>query len=368
MRKLREITKYGKYPQWIQDSLKVLRRICMQILLIFCVMIVPIILMVWYLTNPIATYIQTDIVVNHFAFRVDKPIALHAIKFQSAMIKNFNKIMFSLPSSVVEITGNNLPLDHRVTFSTVTPNSKQFGVLNTLMITPNSEVNLDLEAGEEGTKKLIITIDNLSEQLVNFRQIGKFDLNTEECEIKGVESLVGLELLEEEPFIHISGESLRLVLTVDVNKDFNIVPTDAIVTAVDLIERDMINGEVVSRTGLIAKGNISYPVYPQIAKIVFRDSNFFFLGEKNNFKVKRVYFDAESGGFGIRLTGLAEEQVATHPVDFIDSSQDYRLTRFETLAEDSKFYKLLLEIIIWLIPAIIGIVGIIIVGKVKIDN
>ncbi|MFK5969515.1 MAG: hypothetical protein QM487_05265 [Candidatus Marithrix sp.] len=364
MKKLRKIT--DKFPNWVQDLLKNLYRIFMQSFVVFCLMMSLTVPMVWYLTSPIATHIQADIVVNHFAFRVDKPIALGAIKFQSAMVEDFDKIIFSLADSVVEITANDMPLDHRVTFSTVTPSSKQFGVLDTLLITPDSEVSLDLEAGENGTKELVITVNNVSEQLANFRQLGKFDLEAEECEVKGIESLAGLELSEEKPFIQITGKSLRLVLTVVGDKDFEIMPSDAVVTAVDLIEREMVDGEVVARTSLIMKGNISYPAYPQISTIEFRDSNFFFLGEKDSFKVKRVYFDIENGGFGIRLTGLAENRVATHPVDFVNKSMDYRLTRFETLTEESKFLKLLLGIIVWLIPAIIGIVGIVIVGRVKV--
>ena len=240
MKNLRKITKYDKYPNWVQDLLKNLYRIFMQSFVVFCLMMVPTIPMVWYLASPIATHIQADIVVNHFAFQVDKPIALGAIKFQSAMVEDFDKVMFSLPSSVVEITANDMPLDHRVTFSTVVPSSKQFGVLDTFLVTPDSEVSLDLEAGEGDTLELVITINNVSKQLANFRQLGKFDLKAEECEVKGIESLVGLELSEEDPFIQVAGRSLRLVLTVSGDKGFEIVPTDTIVTAVDLVEMEMI--------------------------------------------------------------------------------------------------------------------------------
>jgi len=358
-------------PTWMKDLLKVLYRIGNQSLVIFVLVMIPTLPMIWFLTNPIPTHIQIDLSVNKFSFRVagNEPIAIKGIKFQSAIIEQFEKIQFLQNGDSIEITNST----SRVTIETISPNIKQSGILDTLVLTPNSEVMLNITCGEDGNKELIIFVENfkvfkeIKTPIAKFSHNGSFNLIRDNL-ISSSQLFNSTDFSEINPFIEITGQSqgLQLMLTIANDKNFDILPMGVKVTALDLVERDMVDGNVVVRTGLISKGKINYPAYPQIDPIEFSDSNFLILGKKDNFKVEHVHFDSESQSFKVRLSGLAQEQIATHPTGFPDKSRDYRLTRFETFAEKSKFRKLLLEIIIWLIPAIIGVVGIVIVGKVKI--
>jgi len=357
-------------PTWMKDLLKVLYRIGNQSLVIFVLVMIPTLPMIWFLTNPISTHIQIDLSVNKFSFRVagNEPIEIKSINFQSAIIEKFEKIQFSQNDDSIEITKNESPVDSRAIIETIAPNIRQFGTLNMLVLTPKSKIVLRIT----DSGKLLIFVEDfeifkeIKSPIAIFNHKSAFKIeSTNNHTINLPKNPINLS--EMNPLIKITGQSqgLQLILTIANDKNFDILPTGVKVTALDLVERDMVEGDLVVRTGLISKGKISYPAYPQIDPIEFSDSNFLILGKKDNFKVECVHFDSESQGFKVRLSGLAQEQIATHPTGFPDKSRDYRLTRFETFAEKSKFRKLLLEIIIWLIPAIIGIVGIVIVGKVK---
>jgi hypothetical protein len=60
------------------------------------------------------------------------------------------------------------------------------------------------------------------------------------------------------------------------------------------------------------------------------------------------------------------EPVTTSPQAFPKNKQDYRLTYSDTIDEASKFWKVILDILVWLIPIIIGVVGIVTINIVKI--
>jgi len=79
--------------------------------------------------------------------------------------------------------------------------------------------------------------------------------------------------------------------------------------------------------------------------------------------VERMDFDSEQHGFKIRLSGLAKKPVVTYPKGFPAQRKDHRLTISETLGQGSKFVEILLNLLIYLIPIVIGLVAI---GKVKV--
>jgi len=349
-----------------KDLLKVLYRIGNQSLVIFILVMILIVPMMWFLTYPISTHIQIDVSTNKFSFLVaefeNEFIELKGVKFQSAIIKNFDRIQFSQNDTPIEIASDENPIESRVTIETTSPNIEQFGILNELVLTPDSKVTLNMTEGENDNRELMIFIEKskkIEKLIAKFEHFGTFNLQSP------AQSFSAIDLSSD--FIEITGQpqGLKLILTIANDKNFDILPTSIKVTAPDFTIRDMVRGKLILRSGFIARkedysGKISYSEYPQINPIEFYDSNFLILGKKDNFKIEHILFDSETKGFNVRLSGLAQDKIAIHPTGLPDKSRDYRLTRFEMISEKSKFGKMLLEIIIWLIPAILGIVGIVI--------
>ena len=127
---------------------------------------------------------------------------------------------------------------------------------------------------------------------------------------------------------------------------------------IEFIWEDIEQGQRVADTTLLAEGKMSYPEYPKIEPIVVKESNFVLLDKTDEFLVERMDFDSEQRGFKIRLSGLAKNSVVTYPKGFPAQRKDHRLTISETLGQGSKFTGILLNLLIYLIPIVIGLVAI----------
>ncbi len=414
------------------------------ILILLGIVITP---LIYWLTLPIPTQIQVDLIVDRISFRVGTAVELkQPIKFHSLTITEFEHVQFT-PSTLpfqpehTRFTPNALPLQNAATLRTVhvtsldeqmwptvvidtkAPNTKHFGALHELTIAKGAEVELDIEAGEGTRKKLSITIDHKSSSspapFASLQHSGSFHIITKFCQIKGIKlpasfSVAGL--WARNPFIDINGQSdtLKLILSLTDAQDVKIamatkspnkykshlVSGDISINKLPLIDdvkiamaaksSNMNKGYIVPRGIAITKlsllretivmrqkiieqmvkgGKISYPAYPNIKPISFGASNFSFFDQITNFKIENIVFEPSKNSFKISLNGLANKSVRTYPQGFPENIREYRLTHFETIPLTSKFIQLMFEILLWSIPIVIGIIGIVTTTRIffKID-
>lgn len=361
--------------------MKDLMTIIFQSLAILLLVIMVITPLVWWLTMPISSQIQIDLIVNRVTFRVGNvPTTLKTIKFYTATFRDFAHIGFN-PTAItnqnpdnlnsVQITGKDERFLPTVTLETVNPDEMNFGVLQMLSIAPETEVTVEIEENEGSYEELAIDIDQSSKaSIAMMRYRGAFQVKTQHCQIKGMSLPPSFEvtsLSRRNPALNIIGqpEAFRLILSVQAEQAFEIFPSGISITKLDFIWEDSVQGQKVMKTALVEEGEISYPAYPNIEPISFAASNFVFLGKLDTFQINKVAYDPEHKGIKIRLNGLVEEPLTIYPQGFPDKVRDYRLTHADTIAQASKFRQVMFEILLWLIPIITGVVGIMTINIVK---
>jgi len=347
-------------------------------LLLVIMVITP---LVWWLTMPIPSQVQIDLIVNRVTFRVGNvPTTLKAIKFHSATFRDFERIQFNPISfaahnptnlNPVQIIGKDERFLPTVAFETVTPDDLNFGVLQRLSIAPEAEVTVEIDENKGNHEELAIEIEKSpSAPIAIMRYRGAFQVKTRHCEIEGVELPPTFEvtrLSRRNPALNIVGQpdAFRLMLTVPAEQPFEIFPSGISITKLDFIWEDSKQGQKVVKTALVEEGEISYPAYPNIEAISFAASNFVSFGELDTFEINKVIYDPEHKGIKIRLSGLIDGPLTIYPQGFPDKMRDYRLTRAETIAQASKFRQVMFEILLWLVPIITGVVGIMTINIVK---
>ncbi len=399
--------------------------------ILFGIVITP---LVYWLTLPIPTQIQADLIVDRISFRVGTAIELkQPIKFHSLIFTEFEHVQFT-PSTLpfqpehTRFTPNALPIQNAAALRTVhitsldeqvwptviidteAPDAKHFGALHELTIAKGAEVELGIEAGEGVRKKLSITIDYKSSSspapFASLQHSGPFHIITKFCKIKGIKlpasfSVAGL--WARNPSIDINGQSdtLKLILSLADEQNVEIamaakspnkykshlvsgnisitklplvddvkiaiaakssnrykgLPRGIAITKLNLLRENIVMGEKIVES-VIKSGRISYPAYPNIKPISFGVSNFSFFDQITNFKIESIVFEPSKNSFKISLNGLANKSVRTHPQGFPENIREYRLTHFETIPLTSKFVQLMFEILLWSIPILIGMIGI----------
>ncbi|EDN68557.1 membrane protein [Beggiatoa sp. PS] len=359
-----------------------LAKIILQSVAILFLVIMVITPLVWWLTKPISTQIQVDLIVNRVTFRVGEiPAILKTIKFHAATFRDFNRFVFNptaitnqdaLALDTVQISGKDERFLPTMTLETVNPTETDFGVLQTLAIAPKTDVTIAMGESEGSHGELAIEMENSTKSsLATMRYRGAFQVKTHYCEIDGVELPANFEvtsLSRRNPALTVTGQpnSFRLMLSVPAEQAFELFQSGISITELHFIWEDIIQGQKVIKTALVEEGEISYPAYPGIEPIRFAASNFVFFGKVDVFQINKVTYDPENKGIKIRLSGLIEEPLTTYPQGFPDKVRDYRLTRADTIAQGSKFRQVMFEILLWLIPIITGVVGIVTINIVKI--
>jgi hypothetical protein len=118
------------------------------------------------------------------------------------------------------------------------------------------------------------------------------------------------------------------------------------VTALDFTRQDD-KGDPL--TALVTQGEVTYPDYPKMEKVLFRPPDFVGLGFLEKFRIETVVLDPEHQAIRLRLQGVAG-RVKVGPPGF---SKDYRLTCFETLRQNPQLM-ILFGIIVWVFPTTVG--------------
>jgi len=338
----------------IQQSFK-------NLLIIIMILLPPI----WFMTTPISTHIQLDLVVNRVNFRVaQQPMELGNIKFHSVTLKDFQQITFepvnaSTPVSVRSQAAELLP---SVTLETTHPSPTEFGILQNLRVEPAAKVTLSTATSQTEHETLVIAIEEAKNNPVaRLLHRTAFQLIPDHCEeVQGVDIPAIAGLSRRNPFLTVTGSdhALKIIFTTPVQKSFPIFQKMISTQELEFIWEDIEQGQRVADTTLLAEGKMSYPEYPKIEPIVVKESNFVLLDKTDEFLVERMDFDSEQHGFKIRLSGLAKNSVVTYPKGFPAQRKDHRLTIAETLGQGSQFVGVLLNLLIYLIPIVIGLVAI----------
>jgi len=334
------------------------------------IIIIILLLPICFMTMPIQTHIQLDLVVNRVNFRVaQQPMELGNIKFHSVTLKDFQQITFepvntSTPVSVRSQAAELLP---SVLLETTHPSPTEFGILQNLRVEPAAKVTLSTETLQTEHETLVIAIEEAKNNpSVRLLHPTAFRLIPDQCEeVQGfdISNIIGLS--RRNPYLTVTGrdQSLKVIFTTPFQKSFPLFQKMVSTQEIEFIWEDIEQGQRVADTTLLAEGKMSYPEYPKIEPIVVKESNFVLLDKTDEFLVEQMDFDSEQHGFKIRLSGLAKNSVVTYPKGFPAQRKDHRLTVAETLGQGSKFEGILLNLLIYLIPIVIGLVAI---GKVKV--
>jgi len=391
----------SKTGSWLSNLVKSGINISKQVITILALVIVPLALLIYLLTMPVSTQIQAELIVERVSFRVATPVELKkSIKFHSATLTEFDNIRFT-PSDLplanvgvlnpVHITGfaENWPT---VVIDTATPSTTHFGELRELKIAAGAEVELTVEAEE---RLLNITINNdhttsTTEPAASLLHSGAFQVTTRGCQIAGMTlppSFAVTSLSEHEiPSVDISGQANTLNLILSLADDQNveilmesqlantklespnyIVPKGMSIMELSLLRRYMVKGQPVVETA-VKKGNIRYPAYPGIEPVSFGNSNFVFFDQMQDFRIEKIAFEPSESGFKVTLNGEAKESVRSYPQGFPENVREYRLTYSDKIVKAGKFYKLMFDMLLWIIPIIIGVVGIVSITRIKLSD
>lgn len=347
----------ANFAKVVLQNITKLFLVILQSAIILVLAIGSIIPLVWWLTTPIPTQIQADLIVDRVTFRVGVPTELKAIKFHSATFRDFEHIRFTptvIPNysakalGTVQITGKEAQFLPTVVIGMDSEDRKHFGFLQKLLIAENAKVTLAVAKGQAMHEEFAIEIENDSETqaasaapLAILRQRGAFQVKTRHCQIEGIQLPANFEvtsLSQRKPVIKITGlpKTLRMRLSVPTQDFDKIFPSGVSVASLDFLKQDMIAGQRIVKTA-IKQGKITYPAYPNINPVTFGESRFMFFGEADIFKVNKVTYDPDNKGIKIRLSGFVKESVTTSPQAFPENRRDYRLTRSDTIAEASKF-------------------------------
>ncbi len=347
--------------------------------------------LVYWLTVPIPTEIQASIIVDQVSFRVKAATKFtQPIKFHSATFRNFEHIQFTPTVTknkkiktlkTVQITGKDERFLPTINFKTLTPDIMQFGVLHELTIAAGTKVALKIQEIEPAYEELSIVIEDdlgtpttVPAPTIILRHRGPFQIMTRHCQINSLKKLTKKFEIEglsrRNPAIKIIGQAdtLRMMLSVLANQEFTIVPNELAVTGIDLFNDDTVMGQKVVTTPVI-QGKIYYPAYPNIEPISFKESNFVFFGKADNFKINKISYDPATRGLKVQFSGIAEQPVMIYPQNLEKlrqrKRQDYRLTRSDTIAKASKFRQTMFDVLLWIIPIIICVVGIVTINLKK---
>jgi len=367
-------------------------RIAWQSVVILTLVIFAIAPVVYWLTMPIATPIQAELIVDRVTFRVEKQTAYESIPFHAITVKAFQGIRFK-PSAITEPNQKPIAFNRQaveilakeysdlptVMMETATPATTHFN-LSKLSIAAGTEMVLGVKTvktDKDVHNQLSLEIKNAQSGapqatiMHNLGFRGAFQVETRHCQVDNLQlpptfNITGLS--RRKPFIEITGQSdrLRLILSISGNNAFEILPAGVSVTGIDFSWEDMVEGNRVINYAKITEGKISYPAYSTIAPVKFEESNIIALGKTDAFQIDKMIFNPEGKGIKLRFSGLAKEAVTTFLRVSPEISIERRLTRSELFAETSKFWAVMFDILKWLIPVIIGVVGIVTINFVRI--
>lgn len=386
-------------PAWLKALLQKIRlgfnklvndvfKIAWQSVVILALIIVAMAPIIYWFTIPISTPIQVDLIVDRVSFRVNTSTAYESIPFRAITVKAFQDIKFK-PSAITELNQKPIAFNQQpvqiiakedselpsVIMGTTSPTT-HFNLFK-FSIATDTKMVLAVKKEKGNNNKLIIEIKNPQTPqatiMPNLGYRGAFQIETRHCksdnhQLPPTFKVTGLS--RRNPFINIIGQSdtLRLILSVVANNAFDILPGGVSVTGIDFSWEDMVKGKRVINYAKIIEGKISYPAYSTIIPVNFDESNLIAFGKTDIFQIEKITFNPEHKGIKLRFSGVAKDTVTTFLRVSPDISIERRLTRSDIFAETSKFWAVMFDILTWLIPVIIGVVGIVTITKIKLSK
>ena len=184
-----------------------------------------------------------------------------------------------------------------------------------------------------------------------------FQLMTNYVGIDGIRELFpGADLLtyrahlsSHSPHVEITGQPRSLVFTLTMvpEEETTLFYEGSIpVTSLDFTRQDESGNPV---TALVKDGEITYPDYPGIEKLVVKASDFIGLDRLEKFRIEEIALDPEQKGIQLRLHGIAGH-IRAGSAGFPD---DHRLTGLDALWKNPGLM-VLLCIMVWLLPTLAG--------------
>jgi hypothetical protein len=299
-----------------------------------------------------------DITVEKFA-----RIAFSPEKLEVANPVQYSQAEDSYPESAwtslmvtapVVITGEDNALQPAVTLESATPGLLAAGMLDRVWARPGSEVSLEVRGVQ--TLSLVIQVNRQeSSAFLSFRE--PFLLFTDFGKVSGITGLLHqadsltyrAQLPHHNPLVEVTGQpqSLVLILTITPQKFTNLFSKgDISVANLDFTRR---NSQGAPESTLVKDGTITYPDYPKIGRVSFKATDFIGLDRLEKFRIEKIDFYSEHKAMHFRLDGIADH-VKTGPFQF---ARDHRLTRFDTLWQNTKL-TVLFGVIVWVFPTTVG--------------
>ncbi|MDY6991310.1 MAG: hypothetical protein SVR94_01720 [Pseudomonadota bacterium] len=339
---------------------------------------------------PVNTHIRADFTVNNFSFIVKESIKLNSIKFKTIDISKFEKIALnpsqleishansswqSIPTMPLVITPKDKQLFYKVTVTalgedTLIPNA--FG-LKGFSIEPETEISLE---ADQDVPRLTFKINNSNGDLapidiIPFKmpsQLSKpFKLMTTYGNINTIyqdDRMTFKISLNDEPYINITPvlDALELSFTLLESEQVLSIFADNIIpiTALKLFSED--NDERKPETSLVERGTMSYIGHPNIKEVNFEASDLVTVGEEGKFYIEKMEFNPQKKRIIIRLQGIAK-YLNIYSMNQKDK-ENYNLTLYDILAEN-RILKIIIYNIVWIIPVIIAMAGLILIDRGK---
>ena len=370
----------------------------------------------WWAQKLVSTQIRLDLALNYVTFNLSedikpiekdtKPIKLESLQFSSLKIYDFTSIELNPKQLIQQVE----PASHLVPFSSTSPvilagnensgsnvtienaasTSSYLGSLELegLSISTDNEVTLEVKKDIQHTIILIKIEKNSEEEEKSFvRLIYKekehFSLETTDSKILNTKYQGDFTF---EGSLKKIDQSINVQVQFPVKLELRIpskelVPSEKFVPSeefdislfsksgthiksLNFISKDRIEDKIIKETALIKKGEISYPEYPKIGKVFLEDSDFLVSDKRNQFIIEKMLINTKNNSIKLRLQGYVEYPIHTYPVGFLNRKKERRLTVYDTFTED-RFWMVIFNFAVWIIQVVIGILGLLIVVRVK---
>ncbi|OQW91507.1 MAG: hypothetical protein BWK78_04455 [Thiotrichaceae bacterium IS1] len=201
-----------------------------------------------------------------------------------------------------------------------------------------------------------------------------FSITTQYCLINGefysFEKRLVEKLSPRYPAVEVKwqDELCSFLLTVKSDQKFNLLSKSLDAKGLEFLFEKLENSERILKS-TIAEGTIYYPQTQRTVEI--GASRLLLLDEDDQFYIERVVFNPALDGIELYLSGIAKGALHIIPEGLVysedkeDAKRDYRLTYWDTWVESSPLWKTFLNMIIWLFPAVLGLVAVV---KVEMAN
>ena len=332
----------------------------------------------------IPTRILADLTVNRAVFTVggtDEMPVLNSVAYQSLTVEQFERIEFSPEKLEVAdpmqyisaddrypetawkpltfsppliITGEDQTLQPAITLEKAISGLGAAGALDRVRAGPRSEVSLEVT----GSRAAVLTLKVEGQRSFAVLSFGQpFQLIANYVGIDGIREVFPeadlltfrAQLSSHSPHVEITGQPRSLLFTLTMVPEEQTTPFyegSIPVISLDFTRQDESGNPV---TALVKDGEITYPGYPGIDKVVVKASDFIGLDRLEKFRIEQIALDPERKVIRIGLHGIAGHIRTGSP----GYPEDHRLSGFDALWKNPGLM-LLIGIMVWLLPTLAG--------------